>query len=91
MFVEHICADKPQNTSWIDRLTAFLGQAEPLLGRLALVASNRPSETADVPSSFLEDLLRLRKQVEELSDEVSACSSCVVCMYFALTGGIVER
>lgn len=86
MFVEQICADKEQNTSWTERLTAFLAQAEPLLGRLALVASTRASETADVPSSFLENLLALRKQVDQLSDEVRCRPSqhkyCVGLIHF---------
>lgn len=72
-FIEAICADKPSSVQWSDRLSSFLSQAEPILGRLALVVSNKASETADVPSSFLEDLLALRKQVEQLNEEVCFC------------------
>lgn len=73
MFTEAICADKPPSVRWSDRLSSFLSQAEPILGRLALVVSSKASETADVPSSFLEDLLALRKQVEQLNEEVCFC------------------
>jgi len=69
LFAEQICVDEPL-TSWLDRITSFLSQAEPIVGRLALVSSSRARETADVPSSFLDDLLALRKQVEQLNDEV---------------------
>jgi hypothetical protein len=69
LFTEQICADKPV-ANWFDSIANFLSEAQPILGKLALVTSSRTRETADVPSSFLEDLLGLRKQVEELSDEV---------------------
>lgn len=70
LFAKQICVEKPA-ASWFDNIASFLSEAEPILGKLALVTSSRTRETADVPSSFLEDLLSLRKQVEELSDEVS--------------------
>lgn len=69
LFVQQLCVDRPAQ-NWLDSISDFLAEAEPMLGRLALVTSTRARETADVPSSFLEDLLALRKRVEELSDEV---------------------
>lgn len=64
-----MCADKPVQ-SWLHSISSFLSEAEPIIGRLALVASTRARETADVPSSFLEELLELRQRIEDLTEEV---------------------
>lgn len=52
-------------------MSQYLSSVEHIVGQQALLHSSNVSETASVPTSFLEELAALRGKVEELSEEVS--------------------
>ena len=55
----------------------YLSSVQHIVGQQAVVRASRISDTASVPTSFIEELEALRAKVEELSDEVSRCLSLV--------------
>lgn len=48
----------------------YLTSVQHIVGQQAIIRSSKVSDTASVPSSFIEELEALRGKVEELSDEV---------------------
>ena len=57
------------DASWSDCMSQFLASVEHVVGKQALVKSSRTTDTASVPTSFLEELETLRSRVEELTEE----------------------
>ena len=50
----------------------YLSSIVHIVGQQSLIRSSRVSDTASVPTSFLEELEGLRAQVDELSEERTA-------------------
>lgn len=48
----------------------YLSSVQHIVGKQAVIRASRVSDTASVPTSFIEELEALRSKVEELSDEV---------------------
>ena len=68
-FVDTLLELDDFESSWGTNMSAFLLAIEDIVGKQALVTSSRNADTANVPTSFLDELETLRKKVEELSDE----------------------
>lgn len=54
---------------WLDFMSEFFASIEHIVGKQAIVKSSRTTDTASVPTSFLEELESLRTTVEKLSEE----------------------
>ena len=54
---------------WADCMSRFFASIENLVGKHLMVNSTRSTDTASVPTSFLEELDTLRTQVEELNEQ----------------------
>lgn len=59
---------------WRKCMAAFFASIEQMVGRQAMVAASRTTDSATVPTSFLDELESLRARVEELAEEVSRSS-----------------
>lgn len=70
-FLDHAAGLENFDDGWRVFMRRYLASIRPIVGEHAIVRSAKVSDTASVPTSFLQELEALREQVEELSDEVS--------------------
>ena len=68
-FLKHIVDIRNLEEGWADAMSAFFACIEHHVGKHMMVRSTRTTDTASVPTSFLDELDTLRKTVEDLNED----------------------